>query len=350
MRPPKSGDPPEHQVHAVQDLTLVTGATGFIGRRLVDALRQRDVAVRALTRDAEKARTLWPGDTVTITHADFGETQTIGDACDDVQTVFHLAGHAHAEDEGVPAADTLHERITVAGTRALIDGAVRTGVRRVVFISSVKAMGEGRSECLDESSETGPTSAYGRAKREAERIVLEAGERHNFHACVLRLPLVYGPGVKGNLLRMMKAIEHGRFPPIPETGNSRSLVHVDDVVQAALLVADDPRANGQVYIVTDDRVYSTRQIYSLMRTALGKAVPHWSIPPAALQAGAKLGDFLGQLRGRRFVLDSVALDKLLGSAWYSCEKIKKLGYGPTHMLADSMDEMVAAYRAQPNRP
>jgi UDP-glucose 4-epimerase len=326
-------------------MALVSGASGFIGRRLVDALRQRGVTVRALTRDVQKVSSLWSGDRVAVAHADLCEPQAIGDACTGVQTVFHLAGYAHAEDDENFTADALHERITVSGTRALIDTAAHAGVQRVVFVSSVKAMGEGSNECLNESSEVEPKSAYGRAKREAERTVLEVGERHNFHACVLRLPLVYGPGVKGNLLRMIAAIDRGHFPPIPETGNKRSLVHVDDVIQAALLVADNPQANGQVYIVTDDRVYSTRQIYSLMRTALGKAVPHWSIPPAALQAGAKLGDLIGRLRGRRFAFDSVAFDKLLGSAWYSCEKIKReLDYRPTHTLDDSMNEMVAAYR------
>jgi UDP-glucose 4-epimerase len=343
VRPPKNGDRPERQVHAVQGLTLITGATGFIGRRLVDVLRQQGVAVRAVVRDSEKTQTLWPGDTVAVAHADFGDPETIGGACSGVGTLFHLAGHAHAEDDG--SADALHQRVTVAGTRVLIDAAMRAEVQRVVFVSSVKTMGEGGSKCLDESTEAEPTSAYGRAKREAERLVLEAGKRHNFHACVLRLPLVYGSGVKGNLLRMMAAIDRGRFPPLPETGNKRSLVHVDDVVQAALLAADNPKANGQIYIVTDDQVYSTRQIYSLMRTALGKAGAHWSVPQAMLQTGAKLGDFIGRLRGRRFVFDSVALDKLLGSAWYSCAKIKReLGYQPTHTLGDSMNEMVAAYR------
>jgi nucleoside-diphosphate-sugar epimerase len=289
---------------------------------------------------------LWADGTVGIVTVDLGEPQTIGDACSGVGTLFHIAGYAHAEDEASPAADALHERVTVAGTRALLDAAVCAGVQRIVFVSSVKAMGEGGSQCLDENSEVEPASAYGRAKRDAERLVLEAGRRYSFHTCVLRLPLVYGAGVKGNLLRMMVAIDRGRFPPVPETGNKRSMMHVDDVVQAALLVADNSQAKGQVYIVTDDQAYSTRQIYSLMCAGLGKRVPRWSVPQAVLQTGAKLGDFIGRLRGRRFVFDSVALDKLLGSAWYSCEKIKReLGYRPTHTLTDSMGEMVAAYRS-----
>jgi UDP-glucose 4-epimerase len=329
-------------------IVLVTGATGFIGRRLVDILGGRPgVTVRVLTRNATKARTLWPDETIAVAQGDLRAPHTIGDACSGVHVLFHLAGHAHAESEGSPAADALHEGVTVAGTRALLDAAVRAGVRRVVFLSSVKAMAEETSGCADEGMEPQPSTAYGQAKLEAEHCILRIGKQHRVHAAVLRLPLVYGPGVKGNLLRMMQAIDHGRFPPIPETGNRRSMVHVDDVTQAALLVADNPEANGQVYIVTDDQVYSTRQIYCLMCTALGKSVPHWSIPRAVLKAGARVGDFLGWLRGHRFIIDSVAFQKLLGPAWYSCEKIKReLGYRATHTLADSIDGMVATYRAR----
>jgi UDP-glucose 4-epimerase len=324
---------------------LVTGATGFIGRRLVDALRRQGIAVGVLTRDVAKAHTLWPDNMVNVAEADLGVPETIGDACSGVQTLFHLAGHAHAEDEGSAAADALHERVTVTGTQALLDAAVGAGVQRAVFVSSVKAIGEGSSECLDERGEAEPASAYGRAKREAEQLVLEAGGRHGFHASVLRLPLVYGPGVKGNLLRMMAGIDRGRFPPLPETGNKRSMVHVDDVVRAMLLVTQHPQADGQVYIVTDGQTYSTRRIYELICKGLGKQPWRWSIPQSLFRAGARMGDLIEAISGRRFVFDSNALAKLLGSAWYSSEKItRELGYRPTRTLDDSIKEMVAVYK------
>jgi UDP-glucose 4-epimerase len=329
---------------------LVTGATGFIGRRLVDALRLQGVAVGVLARDTAKARALWSDNMVTIAEADLGVPETIGDACSAVQTLFHVAGHAHAEDEGSAAADALHERVTVTGTQALLDAAVGVGVQRVVFVSSVKAMGEGSSECLDERCKAEPASAYGRAKREAEQLVLEAGRRYGLHTSVLRLPLVYGPGVKGNLLRMMAAIDRGRFPPLPETGNKRSMVHVDDVVRGVLLATEHPQAAGQIYIVTDGQTYSTRRIYELLCKGLGKQALRWSIPQSLFRASARMGDLIEAVSGRRFVFDSTALEKLLGSAWYSSGKIaRELGYRPTQTLDDSIKEMVAAYRAAVNR-
>lgn len=333
----------------IREIVLVTGATGFIGRRLVHALgRRREVGIRALTRNAEKGRALWPDDTVTIVAADLASSQTIGNAWRGVQTIFHFAGHAHAEDEGSRTSDALHGRVTVVGTQALLDAAVSAGVQRVVFVSSVKAMGESSGECLDERTEAEPSSAYGHAKREAERLVLEAGRRHGFHASILRLPLVYGPGVKGNLLRMMEAIDRRRFPPLPETGNKRSMVHVDDAVRAALLAAEYPRANGQVYIVTDRHAYSARRMYDLICRGLGKQPSRWSVPRGLLRVGARVGDTIGSVSGRRFLFDSNALTKLLGSAWYSSEKItRELGYEPTHTLDDSVKEMVEVYRKTP---
>ena len=108
--------------------------------------------------------------------------------------------------------------------------------------------------------------------------MLAAGREAGIETCVLRLPLVYGPGQKGNLLRMMEAIDRGRFPPLPDTGNQRSLVHVDDVVQALVLAATHDAAVGKTYYVTDNKPYTTTDLYRMMRRALGRAEPRWSLP------------------------------------------------------------------------
>ena len=144
---------------------------------------------------------------------------------------------------------------------------------------------------------------------------------------------------------MIVAIEYGRFPPLPETGNKRSMVHVDDVVQAALLTATSPHANGKTYIVTDDRTYSTRHIHRSICQALGKRVPRWSIPIFFLRVMAKVGDFIGFVTRRRFVFDFGTLEKLLGSAWYSSEKIRReLGYRPKRAFDDSIEEIVVHHK------
>jgi len=255
-----------------------------------------------------------------------------------VDIIFHLAGKAHALSETRQDEDE-YFRINVEGTRRLLEAAKAAGVRRFVFFSSVKAMGEGDDECQDELAVCHPEIPYGKSKLEAERLVLEGG--YVPEPVVLRLSMVYGPTGKGNLPRMIESVRKGRFPPLPETGNKRSMVHVDDVVQAAILAAEKVEAAGQTYIVTDGIPYSTRQIYEWICHALEKPVPSWYVPIGMLKTLARVGDGIGAFQGRRFMFDSDALDKLLGSAYYSSGKIKReLGYKPVCDLRSTLSEMV----------
>jgi nucleoside-diphosphate-sugar epimerase len=207
-------------------------------------------------------------------------------------------------------------------------------------------MGEGGDARLDETSPTDPEDHYGMAKREAERLVLAAGGRCGVHTAVLRLPMVYGRYNAGNLPRMIDAIERGRFPPLPEVLNRRSMVHVEDVVQALLLAAERENANGQTYLVTDDEVYSARRIYESICAALGRRPPAWRVPAWLLWAAGRVGNILRALR-LPAPLTTDALRKLLGSAWYSCEKAKReLGYRPRRKLEDALAEVIADSHAQ----
>lgn len=326
---------------------LVTGATGFIGRRLIDALRQRSGAtILVVTRDVARIASIWPNGSVTGRIGDLARAESLNDVIGNgVETVFHLAGYTHAIDISPDEEERMHHRITVAGTEALLAAASRAGVRRFVFVSSVKAIGEGGDSLIDEGQAPAPTTSYGRAKRAAEELVLAAGQRTGMHVAILRLPLVYGTGNKGNIPRMIVAIDRGRFPPLPEVGNKRSMVHADDVVQALLLAADKSEANGQIYLVTDGKAYSSRGIYLAICRALGKAPWRWAVPAVVLRAAAHAGDLFKRLFGCRLPFNSEVLNKLLGSAWYSDAKIRReLGYNPRHTLESALPEMVAQYR------
>jgi UDP-glucose 4-epimerase len=325
----------------------VAGGSGFIGVKLVHALLSRGDDLVVLTRAPRNRQRLWPGGSVTCHRVDLTEGDgNLAEVCRGVDTVFHLAGHAHASDQDNPDAERLHRETTVRGTESLLEAAAKAGVRRFIFLSSVKAMSEGSEDCLDEATPVAATTAYGRAKLEAERLVLAAGREHSMHVCVLRLPLVYGPGNKGNIPRMIEAIDRGRFPPLPEVHNRRSMVHVDDVVKALLLTAESPAANGQVYIVTDEQVYSTREIYAAICRALGRRLPTWNVPAWLLRAGGRLGDALESITGRRMPVNHATLEKLLSSAWYSSDKIRReLGFRPTHTLYKALPQMIAEHRA-----
>lgn len=321
---------------------LVTGATGFIGRRLVEALLARGAAVSVLTRDPARAPAEWRTRGVGVREGDLLKAAMVRGACEDVDTVFHLASHSERPGAGIANG---HQELSVKGTEALLDEAERAGVKRFVYASSAKAMGEVTKWCSDETTEARPLSDYGRAKLAAERLVSNMGTRAGVETCSLRLPMVYGPDPKGNLLRMIAAIDRGWFPPLPETGNRRSMVHVDDAVQA-LMLANTSAAAGNTYLVTDNQIYSTRQIYEAICRALARPIPRYSVPAWCISLAAVAGDLVRTTTGVNVPLTRAALRKLRSSACYSAEKIRReLGYQPLHTLYSALPEMVAAYRA-----
>jgi nucleoside-diphosphate-sugar epimerase len=144
---------------------------------------------------------------------------------------------------------------------------------------------------------------------------------------------------------MIKMIDRGLFPALPDVKNCRSMVHVSDVVEAVILAATNSVANGQCYIVTDGRPYSTWELYEMICRSLGKSIPRWHVPLGALEALAGVGDVIGRLRGRRFVFDSDALDKLTGNAWFSSGKIaRELAFQPRMTFEAALPELIAWYR------
>jgi len=320
---------------------LVTGASGFIGRRLCRRLQESGIAVHALLRQPA----VGPWSEAFIVHLGIDPIPT--EMFNKVDTVFHLAGKAHALAELPGETETAdYQQVNVVGTRMLLEAAVAAGVKRFIFFSSVKSMADPGEQCVNEHWQSAsPKDIYGRSKYEAEQLVLAAGRESGMHVCCLQPALVYGPDVKGNLFRMMQAIDAGRFPSVPDTGNRRSMVHVDDLVQAAMLAAEKQAANGETYIVTDGRYYTTREIYVRMAKALERNIPGWSMPAWVLRGGGYIGDLIGRIRGRRFPVDSEAVARLLGSACYSSEKIQQeLGYIPARDLGSALPEMVDSYR------
>lgn len=295
--------------------TLVAGASGFIGRRL---LRPGD---RALARTA--------GDNPDGVGGDLLDPASLALACAGIETVFHCAGYAHAFASSDPDA---HWRINFEGARNLVNAAGAAGVRRFIFLSSVKAMAEPGDECVDEDWPGEPATPYGKAKRAAEDAVLEAGERYGMHVVNLRLAMVYGRGGRGNLERMARGIRAGWFPPLPETGNRRSLVHVDDVVEVMRLVAERPEANSRTYIVADARAYSGREIQDAMRAVLRAPTLRWSVPAGVLRAAGRINGRLGEI-----------VDRLIGSACYSPARIEReLGWRAKVGLEAGLREMLSS--------
>jgi nucleoside-diphosphate-sugar epimerase len=303
---------------------LVTGATGFIGSHLI----------RPGNRMLARSTNVSPG----VVLGDLLDPESLRTACQGIECVFHCAGYAHAFRSSGP---DRHWRINYEGTRNLVEAAGAAGVRRFVFLSSVKAMAEPGDECVDEDWPGEPATPYGRAKRAAEEVVLAAGARFGMHVVNLRLAMVYGHGGRGNLERMARGIRAGWFPRLPDTGNRRSLVHVDDVVAVVRRVADAPAASGRTYIVADARPYSGREICDTICGVSPRLTFRWAAPEWLLKAGARVGDVAGGLVGRSLPLNSEVVDRLLGSACYSPARIEReLGWRANIGLERGVREML----------
>jgi UDP-glucose 4-epimerase len=292
--------------------TLITGATGFIGRRLISAVNGE---IRVLSR---------------AKHSDFEtvicnlQSDVISDnALDGIDTVFHLAGFSHDLRDASRISD-LYYKVNVNATVQLANLAVKSGVKRLVFVSSVKAGGiPPLAICANEKDQRNAEDVYGQTKREAELKLLEIGQVSDMHVSIIRSSLVYGPDVKGNLQLMLSGIEKGWFPPLPETGNRRSMIHVDDLVRAILLIAEDKQANGEIFIATDGVPHSSREIYNAMCSSLNKSIPKWSVPK-----------FLFDMASLISPRSKYKLNKLLGDECYSSAKLETLGFKAQKTLKD----------------
>src|SRR5262249_47093089 len=271
---------------------VVTGASGFIGRRLCEALKPRGTVV-AVLRDASQDG---PWDE-TIVVDDIARDTIPPPAFEGADAVFHLAGRAHAVAERKSDVEE-YTRVNVQGTRSVVEAARVSRARRLVLASSVKAMGESDGDAT--------LSPYGQSKRDAEDIVLSTMAE----PVVLRLSLVYGPGVEGNLGGMLRAIRLYRFPPPPRVANRRAMVHVDDVVRAMIAAGSSANAGGKRIVIGDGVEYSTRDIYDAMNAALDRPPVGWSLPSPCWRALALAGDALGSMLRRRAPFDSDAYHKL----------------------------------------
>ena len=292
--------------------SFVTGSTGFVGKKLICAINGR---IRVLSRKKQS-------DLETII-CDFEKDDIPDDALDGVDIVFHLAGFAHDLRDATKI-QNLYQKVNVDATIRLAKLAVKSNIKKFIFVSSVKAGGAPDfGVCESEKDQGDPEGVYGKTKREAELKLLKIGKESGMHVSIIRPSLVYGPNVKGNLQLMLSGIKKGWFPPLPETGNKRSMIHVDDLVRAILLVADDDGANGEIFTATDGNPHSSRDIYNAMCSVLDRPIPKWSIP--------------------KFLFDMVSLtnprikyklNKLLGDECYSSAKLEALGFKAQKTLKD----------------
>jgi len=291
---------------------LITGFTGFIGQRLAKAISGH---IRVLSRSKQEG--------YSTVVCDLGSDIISKDALTDIEVVYHLAAFAHDRSDNSKVRH-LYQKINVNATTQLAELAVKSGVKKFVFVSSVKAGGyPNPGECANENNQGDPEGIYGRSKREAELKLLKIGNESGMDVSIIRPSLVYGPDVKGNLQLMLEGVKEGWFPPLPKTGNRRSMIHVDDLVRAIIMVTEDKRANGEIFIVTDGLPYSSREIYHVMCKISGKSIPKWSVPKVLFDIASLVSPRV-----------KYKINKLLGDECYSSAKLEALGFKPKKSIRD----------------
>lgn len=314
--------------------TLITGAAGFVGRNLSQYLAPRHL-LRLAVRNISAEESL----------RNFGEVHASGDVCGTtdwseslrgVHAVVHLANRAHVMRESAVDPVAVYREVNVEGTRRLAEQAVAAGVQRLVYLSSVKVLGElTQAKAFDEASMPAPEDPYGQSKRDAERVLHEVAARTGLEVVVLRPPLVYGPGVGANFRRLMHWVALGIPLPVAALHNRRSLIYVGNLASAIEAALLHPAAPGKTFLVSDGEPVSTAQLVSGLASALEVSDRSWPLPPGLLQLA-------GSLVGKRS-----EVDRLIDSLEVNDMAIRRdLGWMPPFSMAEGLRETALAYRAE----
>jgi len=306
---------------------LVTGASGLVGQAVCRLLASRGLALRAAVRSVSAG--VADVEQLTVGNID-GQTDWHA-ALGGVDCVVHLAARVHVMQED--AADPLAEfrSVNVHGTLNLARQAAAAGVRRLVYISSVKVNGESTlpGRPFTEDNPPNPQDAYGQSKYEAEQGLLQMAPQTGMEVVVIRPPLVYGPGVKANFAALMRAVQRGWLLPLGAIDNRRSLVALDNLVDFIDICCTHPQAANQIFLVSDGQDVSTPALVRAIAQAGGWSAHLLSVPVWTLRAGAALVGKAG------------AAERLCGNLQLDISKARSLlGWTPPLSLAAGLRQAV----------
>ena len=301
---------------------LVTGCTGFVGRHLIKSLLQQpDTNVLGVGRHQTNSLNV-----NFIKIYDLNGTTDWSEALTNIDVVIHLAARVHVMKE--LSADPLSEfrKVNVEGTRQLALQAANVGVKRMVYVSSIKVNGEKTMDKpFNECDPAAPQDAYGISKYEAELALKKIADNSGLEIVIVRPPLIYGPGVKGNFLQLYRAVTKGLPLPFSSIKNSRSFLYVGNLVDALILCATHPKAAGKTYLISDGQDVSTPNLVKALTDVLGLKDRLFHCPTSILKC-------LGIVTGRKDQMDRL-LDSL---QVYNCKLTHDLGWEPKFGLHEGL--------------
>jgi nucleoside-diphosphate-sugar epimerase len=250
-----------------------------------------------------------------------------------IDVVIHLAARVHAVHETTADFLDAFRQVNVFGTQHLARMAAKAGVQRFIFISSVKVNGEGSSVPYSEKDIPRPEDAYGISKREAEEALTGIAAQTGLQTVILRLPLVYGPGVKANFRDLIRIVSAGLPLPFQSIRNQRSLVYLGNVVDAIATCVVHPLAANETFLVSDGEDISTPKLLEMIAIAMNKKVVLFSLPHGLLKV---LCGLVG--KGQE-------LEKLTGTLVVDSSKIRRLlGWKPPFSMREGIAETIMGYR------
>jgi UDP-glucose 4-epimerase len=291
----------------VSERVLVTGASGFVGPPLVAALLRSGHAVRAAVRNPQRASLEVDSEVVPV--SDFSQPVDWGALLAGVEAVVHLAGIAHL---GLGVAADLYDQVNHRATADLSAACARTGVRRLVFLSSVRAQsGSTATHTLRETDVPQPTEPYGRSKLAGEAAVRASGVPWT----ILRPVMIYGAGAKGNLAQLRRLADTPLPLPFASFANKRSLVGLDNLIAAVLHALAEPRCTRQTYLVADPEPVTLAQIVAALREGMGRPRRLFAVAPALFAGALKI---LGRADTWERLGGSLVVDpsELIATGWH----------------------------------
>ncbi len=305
----------------------VVGANGFIGSALTHKLCEKGYDVKGIVRSKE--RTLNPNNHLEIIAVgEINGDTNWNDALKGIDVVIHLAARVHKLNDASVNPLAEYRRVNTEGTQRLAEVSAEAGVKRLIFISTIKVNGERTTgDAFAENHLAHPQDPYAISKWEAEQVLHRVAKYTGLEVVIIRPPLVYGPGVKANFLSLFKIVDRGIPLPLASIKNRRSFIYLGNLVDAIVTCATHAEAAGQTYLVSDGEDVSTPELIRRVADALGKTAQLFPFPPALMKLA-------GKLTGK-----SDAVERLVSSLTIDSSKIRhELNWTPPYTMDQGLKE------------
>ena len=302
---------------------LITGIYGFIGRELASKIYSTgwDVVGASWRQELGACYSYFDSVHIDLINPDANWAKIFTD----INAVIHLAARVHVMRDEVSDPLATFRKVNVAATERLARMAAKAGVRRFVFLSSVKVNGEGSGRAYTEDDVPAPMDPYGISKHEAEEALRKVAAETGLEVVIIRPPLVYGPGVKANFLRMLQTVQQGIPLPFANISNRRSLIYLGNLIDAIIVCISHPAAAGQTFLVSDGDDVSTHELLRRTGEALGRPARLFPFPLSLMRLAARI---LGK---------GAEVERLLGSLVVDSSKIRReLGWTPPFTMKEGL--------------